>query len=156
MTLILQFSAKLVRTRSSRSGQLVVIFQKVPKNSIFDPLLASTPPPAPTNPHTNVPPPPRPNEPHTNVSPRPPIYPPPPPPPNVNPLPKLTQPPPQRTPPTRDVPPSRNPIYQRTPPPPNVPTYPLYCLKNIIIIIHFQSIIIDYFFFVETDNENPI
>ena len=30
-------------------------------------------------------------------------------------------------------------------------------LKNIIIIIHFQSIIIDYFcYFVETDNKNPI
>ena len=30
-------------------------------------------------------------------------------------------------------------------------------LKNYIILIHFQSIIIDYFcYFIETDNENPI
>ena len=33
----------------------------------------------------------------------------------------------------------------------------IFLLKNIIIIIHFQSIIIDYFcYFVETDKENPI
>ena len=31
-----RFSAKLERTRSSRGDQYVVIFQKVPKNSIFD------------------------------------------------------------------------------------------------------------------------
>ena len=42
MTLFLQLSAKLEQTRSSRGGQFVVIFQKVPKNSFFDQLLMST------------------------------------------------------------------------------------------------------------------
>ena len=45
----MQLSAKLERTRSSRGGQYVIIFQKVPKNSTFDQLLT----------HPNVPPNPR-------------------------------------------------------------------------------------------------
>ena len=44
------FSAKLERTRSSRGDQYVVIFQKVPKNSIFDSLFT------PETPNHDVPP----------------------------------------------------------------------------------------------------
>ena len=119
MTLIF---AKLERTRSSRGGQYVVIFQKVPKNSIFDQLLTSipTPPPAPTYPHPQRTPPP-------------PTYAPShPPPPNVSTLPPQRTPPPLRTPtqpttypshvpPSPHVPPSCTPI----PHPPHVLPSPI-------------------------------
>ena len=119
----MQLSAKLERTHSSRGGQFVVIFQKVPKNSIFDQILTSTPrpnvPPSPTYPRQHIPPPP--NVPPQRKPPFPPTYPP---------LPLLcntqptTYPHPPNLPPPNVSPQTYPPNPRRTPPPPNVPHPP--------------------------------
>ena len=102
------FSAKLERTRSSRGDQYVVIFQKVPKNSIFDQLITSTtPPPAPT-----YPPSPRQRTPSPQRTPQRIQHPTNPPPPNVPPL--NVPPNPRRNPLTFNHPP-RNPQPRRAP-----------------------------------------
>ena len=110
MTLFLQLSAKLERTRSSRGDLYVVIFQKKPKNSILTSYSRQQPQCPRRRP--NLPPPPPTYSLHQRTPSTYPISNPPPPP--TYPPPQRTSPnvPPQRTPP----PPQRTP--QRTPPQP--------------------------------------